>query len=77
MCGGFTPPSKKVAIDSYGDHRIAISFAILGAVCEVEVVDSGCIDVSFPNFLAILERFVSIKNEMRESKNPKSENPHN
>lgn len=77
VCGGFIAQKQKVVIDSYGDHRIAMSFAILGAVCEVEVVDSGCIDVSFPNFLAILERFVSIKNEMRESKNPKSENPHN
>ena len=69
VCGGFALPSKKVAIDSYGDHRIAMSFAILGAVCEVEVVDSACIDVSFPNFLEILGRFVAVKNEMRESKN--------
>ena len=70
VCGGFVAPKKKVAIDSYGDHRIAMSFAILGAVCEVEVVDSACIDVSFPNFLEILGRFVGVKNEMRESKNP-------
>lgn len=60
--GGFKVPSKKVSIESYGDHRIAMSFAILGAVCEVEIVDSTCIDVSFPNFLEILGRFVAIKN---------------
>ena len=69
VVGGFAPPNKKVVIDSYGDHRIAMSFAILGALCEVEVVDSGCIDVSFPNFLEILGRFVAVKNsESRESK---------
>lgn len=69
IVGGFAPPSKKVVIDSYGDHRIAMSFAILGALCEVEVVDSGCIDVSFPNFLEILGRFVAVKNsESVESK---------
>lgn len=69
VVGGFAPPNKKVVVDSYGDHRIAMSFAILGALCEVEVVDSGCIDVSFPNFLEILGRFVAVKNsESRESK---------
>ncbi len=69
VVGGFAPPSKKVVIKSYGDHRIAMSFAILGALCEVEVVDSGCIDVSFPNFLEILGRFVAVKNsESSESK---------
>lgn len=62
VVGGFAPPSKKIVIDSYGDHRIAMSFALFGALCEVEVVDSGCIDVSFPNFLEILGRFVAVKN---------------
>ncbi len=75
VVGGFTPPSKKVVVDSYGDHRIAMSFAILGALCEVEVVDSGCIDVSFPNFLEILGRFVAVKNsESSESLESKAHN---
>ncbi|MGX3010921.1 3-phosphoshikimate 1-carboxyvinyltransferase [Helicobacter sp. 23-1044] len=62
VCGGFKMPNKKVSIDSFGDHRIAMSFALFGAVCEVEVLDSACVDVSFPNFLEILGRFAEIEN---------------
>lgn len=65
IIGGFKMPDKKVAFDSYGDHRIAMSFAILGAVCEVEIVDSACIDVSFPNFLEIVSQFMEVKNTER------------
>lgn len=65
IIGGFKIPDKKVAFDSYGDHRIAMSFAILGAVCEVEIVDSACIDVSFPNFLEIVSQFMEVKNTER------------
>ena len=67
--GGFAPPNKKVVIDSYGDHRIAMSFAILGALCEVEVLDSACIDVSFPNFLEIIAQFMQVKNIKSEYAN--------
>ena len=81
VVGGFAPPSKKIAIESYGDHRIAMSFALFGALCEVEVVDSACIDVSFPNFLEILGRFVAVKNsydlrESRESSESKAQDSH-
>lgn len=67
--GGFKMPSKKVVIESYGDHRIAMSFALFGAVCEVEVLDSACIDVSFPNFLEIIARFMQVKNTEQDSAN--------
>lgn len=42
-------------IQSFGDHRIAMSFAILGLLCGVEIDDCDCINTSFPNFLSILE----------------------
>ncbi len=42
-------------IQSFGDHRIAMSFAILGLLCGVEIDDYDCINTSFPNFLSILE----------------------
>ena len=43
--------------DSRGDHRIAMSLAILSAATNVpvEVTDTACIDTSFPGFLALLE----------------------
>lgn len=69
VVGGFVPPSKKVVVESYGDHRIAMSFALFGALCEVEVLDSACIDVSFPNFLEIIADFMQVKNAESEYAN--------
>ncbi len=39
-------------IKTYGDHRIAMSFAILGFldIGNITIDDEKCIDVSFPNF---------------------------
>ncbi|PAF47359.1 3-phosphoshikimate 1-carboxyvinyltransferase [Helicobacter sp. 12S02634-8] len=54
---------KPCVIDSFGDHRIAMSFAIAGLVCGAQIKDSDCIDVSFPNFLDILERITTIQNQ--------------
>ncbi|QKF64383.1 3-phosphoshikimate 1-carboxyvinyltransferase [Campylobacter corcagiensis] len=43
-------------IDSHGDHRIAMSFAILGLKCGMIIEGSECINVSFPNFANVLKR---------------------
>jgi 3-phosphoshikimate 1-carboxyvinyltransferase len=42
-------------VNSYGDHRVAMSFAIAGAVAENETVILDCKNVttSFPNFVEI------------------------
>ncbi|WP_431733868.1 hypothetical protein, partial [Klebsiella pneumoniae] len=40
---------KSSKIKSYGDHRIAMSFAILGLLCGIEIDDGDCIKTSFPN----------------------------
>lgn len=63
--GGIKPMESCVKINSYGDHRIAMSFAIIGMVYGVEIEDSGCIDVSFPNFLNIVSTLTKIENEKR------------
>lgn len=44
----------KATIDSHGDHRIAMSFAIAGLLCSMDIEDTECIDTSFPNFTDIL-----------------------
>lgn len=49
---GGTP--KFAQIKSYADHRIAMSFAILGLICGIEIDDTECIKTSFPNFKDIL-----------------------
>jgi 3-phosphoshikimate 1-carboxyvinyltransferase len=41
---------------SYGDHRIAMSFAILGLVKDISIDETNCINTSFPNFFELIER---------------------
>jgi 3-phosphoshikimate 1-carboxyvinyltransferase len=42
---------------SFGDHRIAMAFAIAGLFAEGETVieDVGCVATSYPNFYETLE----------------------
>jgi 3-phosphoshikimate 1-carboxyvinyltransferase len=47
---------KKAIINSKGDHRIAMSFAIAGLLCDMDIEDTACIDTSFPNFMEILNK---------------------
>ncbi|BAF69775.1 3-phosphoshikimate 1-carboxyvinyltransferase [Nitratiruptor sp. SB155-2] len=49
------------AIDSCGDHRIAMSFLIAGLVSGMEVRDIECIKTSFPNFLDLLSQIVKVE----------------
>ncbi|WP_121627546.1 3-phosphoshikimate 1-carboxyvinyltransferase [Poseidonibacter antarcticus] len=46
---------QKAVINSSGDHRIAMSFAIAGLNSDMEIEDTQCIDTSFPNFKEILD----------------------
>ena len=48
-------------INSYGDHRIAMSFAIAGVTCGMKIEDIACIDTSFPNFFDILSKITTIE----------------
>lgn len=45
-------------VDSFGDHRIAMSMLIAGLVASggTTVTDTGCIATSFPSFTDLLER---------------------
>ena len=40
------------ALDSYKDHRIAMSFAVasLLCACQVSIRDADCVDISYPSF---------------------------
>lgn len=48
-------------VNSYGDHRIAMSFLIAGLRCGMEVEDIECINTSFPNFFDLLERCTKVE----------------
>ena len=43
---------------SYGDHRMAMSLAVLGTVAQgkTEIEDTGCIATSFPNFVPLMRQ---------------------
>lgn len=46
---------KNAKISSFGDHRIAMSFAIWGLKYGVEIDEVECVKTSFPNFFSLLE----------------------
>ena len=50
-------PSGTVLIDSFDDHRIAMSFAIAGKAtgCPIDISDIEVVGVSFPNFFELLD----------------------
>lgn len=52
---------KSTTVDSYGDHRIAMSFAIAGIISGMKITDTDCILTSFPNFYDILSQITDIK----------------
>ena len=49
-------PLRGAEVDSFGDHRVAMSCAILGLFCdgETRVNDTACINTSYPGFEAAL-----------------------
>jgi 3-phosphoshikimate 1-carboxyvinyltransferase len=47
---------KNARVNSHGDHRIAMSFAIAGIVDGMVVDDFAAVTTSFPNFLEIICR---------------------
>ncbi len=50
-------PQGKTVIESFDDHRIAMSFAVAGKAtgCELDITDIDVVGVSFPNFFDILD----------------------
>jgi 3-phosphoshikimate 1-carboxyvinyltransferase len=46
-----------VEVPSFGDHLIAMTMTVAGALCRkaVTITDAGWVDVSFPGFFAVLE----------------------
>ena len=51
---------KAGKIQTFGDHRIAMSFAIANLLAEeaIELDDPSCVSVSFPDFFDMLKKVV-------------------
>ena len=52
---------KSAVIQSFGDHRIAMSFAIAGLLADMKIEDVYCIATSFPNFIQILQKITEVE----------------
>ena len=51
---------KGALVDSFGDHRIAMAFAVAGLAAdgETEIAGADCADISFPGYFEALDRSV-------------------
>ena len=63
VIGGSFSVGTKI-INSFGDHRIAMSFAIVGLISKIKIEDTSCIDTSFPNFVEILKLISEVESEV-------------
>lgn len=54
-------PLHGTVIDSHGDHRIAMTFAVAGLAAQGETLipDWDCVNISYPDFLTDLQSLIS------------------
>jgi len=52
---------KKAFIDSYGDHRIAMSFALLGLLSGMKIDKAESIYTSFPGFFELFKKIAEYR----------------
>ena len=45
-------PMHGAAIDSHLDHRVAMSFAVAGTICDgtMDILNGDCVNISYPDF---------------------------
>lgn len=57
MIISYSPQLKGTRVNSYNDHRVAMSLAVAGLASQgtTEILDSKCIDISFPGFYDMLK----------------------
>jgi 3-phosphoshikimate 1-carboxyvinyltransferase len=58
--GFFVPGNQRLlggSVDSFGDHRIAMAFAVAGLIAKgpVTIHNPSCVAISFPNFFELLQ----------------------
>ncbi len=58
IVGGEVQPA---VIDSFGDHRIAMSFSLLGLLVGMKIEDIDNVHTSFPNFFEILSQWTKVE----------------
>ena len=55
-------PLHGAAIDSYGDHRIAMAFTVAALIAEgeTEIQNPDCVAISFPEFFGLLDKLAEM-----------------
>ncbi|OGK07800.1 MAG: 3-phosphoshikimate 1-carboxyvinyltransferase [Candidatus Riflebacteria bacterium GWC2_50_8] len=61
---GPTVIDRAVCLDSFNDHRLAMSFAVMALNSSegIDIKNTDCIDISFPEFFATLFKCLRLKN---------------
>jgi 3-phosphoshikimate 1-carboxyvinyltransferase len=56
-------PLRGGRVASFGDHRIAMAFAVAGLFADGETIieDAECVEISYPGFKDALEQFMTTK----------------
>jgi 3-phosphoshikimate 1-carboxyvinyltransferase len=56
-------PLRGARVASFGDHRIAMAFAIAGLLADGETIvqDAECMEISYPGFADAIEEFITPK----------------
>ncbi len=50
-------PVGPAVVQTYDDHRMAMSFAVLGLLASgIEIADPDCVNKTFPAFWAVLDQ---------------------
>ena len=52
---------REAEIDSFGDHRIAMSFAILGLIAPMKIIEAESIYTSFPRFFELFKKIAEYR----------------
>ncbi|MBL0686363.1 MAG: 3-phosphoshikimate 1-carboxyvinyltransferase [Sulfurospirillum sp.] len=51
---------KTATLESYGDHRVAMSFIVAGLRVPITLKDTKCINSSFPNFIELFSNLGNV-----------------
>jgi 3-phosphoshikimate 1-carboxyvinyltransferase len=67
-------PLRGATLQSYGDHRIAMAFAIAGLFAEGETVieNTACVNTSYPGFVKHLQAVMNHETDPAAYELPKT-----
>jgi len=52
---------QSATVNSFGDHRVAMSFSVAALLSGMAIEDVACVETSFPNFYTLLEQITKVQ----------------